>query len=247
MERWFVSDHGPSDEAVGAGIHWLTEKANELGVDHGAILIPTVQGGIGNLERTIGPERAASLKRSREFRHRGIRVQVFAHRDPPPGFYSGPIFVVWASPKGVEIAEESQPPAVCALEWSEGELNDWKRTWGPRDVDTGESLDRQEFPLVIVGALRDLTLNGDVLHPSDKGRAIDTFKLLGLADIPLDPGAIHAEALRQGWAPSAAGRLRVLADKVASGVRVRGGSSGITKARAEQAVEHWKQRAGEDR
>lgn len=74
----------------------------------------------------------------------------------------------------------------------------------------------------------------DVLHPLDKERAIRTIRALKLTDTPFDPLAIRAEALKSGWQPAAADRLREIAEKFAEGRIVQGGK--ITKTDAKKLV-----------
>ena len=246
MERWYVEDiqDDPDNLAVGAGIEWLAQRASELG-EPGAVLVPVARQ-IEELVRAVSAIGSISFSpRDQQFNVGGTKLDVVTHAKAFNwGYAKGPIFVVWGARKGIEVAEEMRPPVLLVLEWNEGELEEWKATWGPINLASGQPSEPAETPAVIIGALRDLSLGDrDIVHPLDKGRAIDTLKMLRLGGVRLDPGVIRAEARRQGWPSDGAGRLEELAKKVAEGRQVKGGRGRISEKDARDAVEHWKQRA----
>lgn len=248
MERWYVEDiqDDPDNLAIAAGMEWVAQKADELGT--GAIVLVPVLRQIEDLERSLKTNRQIARSRGQQFNVSGRRVDVVTHRQAfTYGFTGGPVFVVWGVKKGLNVAEEMRPPVLLALEWNEGELDEWKATWAPTNIVSGKPAAAEEAPAAIVEAIRDLSLSDrDIVHPLDKDQAIDTLKLLLAGGIPIDPATIEAEALRQKWPPSGASRLRDLATKIAEGRRVKGGRSGrISQKAGRDAVAHWQARASD--
>lgn len=92
----------------------------------------------------------------------------------------------------------------------------------------------------MVGAVASISFHmpGDVLHPSDKARAVDTLRALKLCGHKIDPPMIRALAIQRGWIPRAADRLADLAKKFALGKAVQGGTK-MTKARAKEMVSRF--------
>jgi hypothetical protein len=67
----------------------------------------------------------------------GVTVHFFTPRTRPSRF-EGPVLVPWAN-SAMEDAERLSPPAISATGWSEGGLDDWKRSWAPINPRTGEA------------------------------------------------------------------------------------------------------------
>lgn len=233
MERFVIDAYGVDEEAEREGFRWLLAKADELGAE-AAVIVPGVSN-IDNLSRVLG-RHAATAKQRRELTIGGVRVH-FNTPKTQRGRFSGPVLVMWADTRMVEDAERLRPPAVCAIGWSEDGLDDWKRSWAPIDPRTGQpDGEVMELPAAVRGAVESLSgLANDVLHPSDKRRAVNAFRALRMRGVPIDPGLVRSFALSTGWTPDAADRLMQIARGISEGRPARGGDK-LTQTAAKELV-----------
>lgn len=134
----------------------------------------------------------------------------------------------------VNEAEEMEPSAICAIPWTENDLETWRRAWNPIDPCTGEPIGQEALtvssPLVERG-LESLTtavnLSTGIHHPSDERHAKRLFKALHLCGEPLDETEIRTWAIRHNWEPRHADDLAELA----AGRRVKGAAMNKTEAK----------------
>jgi len=241
MHRFFIDAYGPDPDAERLGIEWLVREARKQDLPC-AVVVPSVDS-ISNLERAIGRDAAEFAARDRYFVLEGVQVQVFTDRTCP-GVFAGPLLIPWANGAMVGSAEESRPPAICAIPWTEGDLDGWKRAYDPVDVRTGEPLgeDQVELSPLVTQALTSLTAcinpSTGIHHPSDARQARQFLKALYIAGEPLDSTEIRTWALAHGWAARHAEALAELAGKIAAGKRVKGAA--MTKAEARQVIDRLK-------
>lgn len=244
MDRFVIDTTGADTDVEREAFLWLLGEARAANED-AAVVVPTVSA-IENLGRALGEDTAVAARKDRSFTVDGITVRVFAPR-AQPGTFAGPLLVLWADSSMVERAELLRPRAVCATGWIEGGLDQWKRAWNPVDSRSGEAeKSEDEPPPVIDGLLISLSHPsgaGDVLHPSDKRRAVTAFKALRMLDISFDPVQVRVLATQKGWAPDAADRLHAIAQKTAEGRAVQGGDK-LTKAKARELVARLETVAG---
>lgn len=237
MERLYTDTNGVNDRAEEEAVRWLLRYALDHGSDRAAIIIPSMDSA-SNLSRILGNEDAATLVSNRAIPFRNIHLELFTHRTLTRAEYPGPVLVLWSGRTEVERVERLNPPALCAVQWVDGELTEWARTWGATELLTGTSEQAELAPPVVRGAVLAMSRSGDVSHPSDKHTTIRALKMMRLAGVPIDTDVLHAEALRQGWSTSGAEGLCDLATKVAEGRRVRGGGR-VTKTEAKEAATRW--------
>ncbi|MFI4984903.1 MAG: hypothetical protein ACHQAV_02815 [Solirubrobacterales bacterium] len=237
MDRYVIDTYPPTDLLVADGLEWLVHEAIVKGTTDAAVLVPEVQS-IPNLSGGAG--RALS-KQDRQFFRDGLDIQVLVARKPPHAF-RGPVLVVWANSDMAAQAEHMDPPAICATGWERDGLGDWVRVWGATDPRTGEHFAPEVPEPAVVGAVASISFHmpGDVLHPSDKARAVDALRALKLCDHKIDPPMIRALAIQRGWIPRAADRLADLAKKFALGKAVQGGTK-MTKTRAKAMVARFEE------
>lgn len=238
MDRLYTDTVGSDDEAAIEAVRWLLRYATDQAADRAAIVVPSVDSA-SNLSGLLGQEDSSRLIADRAMPAGALRLELFTMKTLPNASYPGPVLVLWGDRKGVEKVERMDPTAVCAVQWTEGELTDWARTWGATELRSGRSELRPAVPELVRGAVFSLSAAGDVAHPGDKQRTVWTLKAMRLVDVPIDPEALRAEALRQGWSATGADRLRELAAKVAEGRTVRGGGK-VTKTEARKAAARWK-------
>jgi hypothetical protein len=167
----------------------------------------------------------------------GVSVYLFTPRTQPARF-DGPVLVPWANTRMVEGGERLDPPAICATGWSEGGLDDWKRSWAPIDPRTGKPETMADgAPAALRGAVASLSgpLGNDVVHPMDKRRAVNAFKALYMRGVPIDRSLVRSLAITAGWETDAADRLAEIARKIGEGRSVRGGDR-MTQTKAKELL-----------
>jgi hypothetical protein len=239
VDRYLVDAGTDHDAALHAALNWAAAYAITNARDSAAVLVGAIDM-ISSLGEVLGSNGASTAMKSRWFVHAETTFDVFAPRTTPHRF-DGPIVVPWASLRMIETAEAMMPPAVCATPWIPGELADWTRAYGPIDPRNGQATATDDIPGATRGFVRGLTEytgGGDVVHPSDKARAIEGLKALKLAGPGIDPVLIRAVALEFRWTSSAADRLRTLAKQVAEGSPVRGGKK-INKSTADERIRQF--------
>lgn len=241
MHRFFLDAYGPDPSAERLGIEWLVREARKQDLPC-AVIVPSVDS-ISNLERAIGRDAAEFAKRDRYFVLEEVQVQVFTDRTCR-GVFAGPLLVPWANGAMVGSAEECRPSAICAMPWTEDDLDDWKRAYDPVDVRTGEPLGEAQVeptPLVaqaLIALTASVNPSTGIHHPSDARQARQFLKALYIAGEPSDSTEIRTWALAHGWEARHAEALAELAGKIAAGKRVKGAA--MTKTEARQVIHRLK-------
>lgn len=237
MDRFYTNSEGPDTHAEREAIRWLLGYAKQGESNRAAIVIPSA-GDSENLRRAIGDEDAYRLGSEREIDVGGIKLELRMLRGLSPTQILGPVVTLWCLRQEVGKVERLDPPALCAVQWKKGDLDQWARTWGAINLLTGETEESAPAPPVIRGAVMAMSRGGDMVHPNDRRTTIQALKILVLQGIAIDLEIVCAEALRQGWSPSGVDRLREAATKIAEGRRVQGGGK-VTKAMAKVEVARW--------
>jgi hypothetical protein len=232
MDRYVIDTYPSTDQLVIDGLDWLVREAITGRATEAAVVVPEIQS-IPNLPGGAG---SASSRQDRQFFRDGRDIQILVARKLPHAF-RGPVLVVWANSDMAGQAEHMDPPAICATAWSLDGLADWIRVWGATDPRTGVRLESEVPEPAVVGAVASISFHmpADVLHRSDKARAVDALRALKLCGYKLDPPMIRALAIQHGWMPRAADRLADLATKFAMGKAVQGGTK-MTKTRAKEMI-----------
>jgi hypothetical protein len=229
VDRYVIAAYPQTPQLVADGVRWLVREAKATAASGAAILVPEVQS-IRNLSAGLGVTLASQ---NRGVVCDGIEMTILIARQMPSTF-AGPVLVVWANTQMAARAEDLDPTALCATSWERDGLKDWVRVWGATDPCTGEHHPPEVPPPAVAGAVASISFHmpGDVLHPSDKARAVDALRALKLCGYDIDPPMIRALAIRRGWLPRAADRLAEIAEKFAAGKAVKGGTKmNITRAR----------------
>lgn len=242
-ERFFIPAHGPDDDALRAGLAWLrTYAEGHLFLD-AAIWVPT-KDSVENLGRVIGRDAAAHLKRTGKVKAGAITISLLSERTTRSAHKRGPVLAVWVDDRQLDKLDALDAPALCAIPWSETDIDGWKRSWNPTDARTGVSAAAETTATnpVLEAALGDLTtcvnLSTGVTHPSDKAMAVQLFQLLKSAHEPFDPLEVKALAVRRGWEPRHATALADIAKRIAEGKVVQ--TRGAGKMWRADIIEQWR-------
>lgn len=167
------------------------------------------------------------------------------------GWRGGPVLALWPDQKHLGlIAEKHHVTALCVVASSLEEVRGWAVASGAvslKPATTPEPAPLAIDPVVRV-ALRDLGRrmnHSNQLHGSmDHADAISWFRTLAKAGYPIDPEALHAYALLDGWPGGGADRLKELATKVAAGKALQGWNTDRWGGKA--AIERWREEAKQD-
>jgi hypothetical protein len=148
-----------------------------------------------------------------------------------------------------EIADHRGVRALCVVPWSEGEVDAWAAAVQPELL-----LGAEERPVraiidpVVVEGLKSLTLmvnhSNNLAGALDRRDAVAVLTTLHRGGHRLDAEAIYSWALANGWPGRGAERLREMALKIASGVRMRTGTR--DNPLRSDALVRWREKAATD-
>jgi hypothetical protein len=140
----------------------------------------------------------------------------------------GPVLAVWPSVKTLEyLTDWAQPTAICVIQWSPHETDDWLWAHQARDL-TGRSAPYEAPSLtdpVVLQAMQSLTqivnLETGIHHPLDRAKAIQTFKALLSGQRGFGGAEIYRWAVANGWKGMSAEELKEVAEGVLAGTHYR--------------------------
>lgn len=156
---------------------------------------------------------------------------------------AGPVLAAWPDQKHLgEIADSGGVRALCVLAWNDSDVAPWVAATsainlGPADA----ALSLPQLDPVVKCALEDL--GHRVNHANNLAGSLDQadartwFRVLKKAGLPIDPDALYAQALADGWPSRGAERLREMATKVAAGKSLKGWSD---QRWASDVVARWR-------
>lgn len=243
-ERFFAEAEGWDGEALGLGLSWLVRYAIEGGYQRAAISVGKKEQ-IKRMKPALPEQLAAPLFKHGEIVAEDVSLVLMPRSKRYFEFSDGPILAVWVRDRELEVIDDYRAPAICAITWSEGNIDAWKAAWGPTDLRSGQaSAAATVDDPVVVAALESLSatvnLSSGLGHPSDRDAAIDTFKILQGSGHLFQSAAVRAWAASHGWRAEDASELGELAQKVIEGRRLRGG--GYLRP---EVIEHWREEAAE--
>lgn len=227
-----AADPKQPDLALRTAFQWVLTKQREVG---GSILVfaPAKQ----NIDRNT---------MLAEFCRRA-GVQVATWRKGAWGWGGGPVLAAWPSrDKLAEIADHHGIRALCVVPWADGEVDAWATVANPELLLGAEQpAARTVTDLVVVEGMKSLTLmvnhSNHLAGALDKRDAVAVLTTLHRGGHRLDPDAIYAWALANGWPGQGAERLREMGHKISSGVRMRTGTR--DNPLRSDALARWREKA----
>jgi hypothetical protein len=193
-------------------ITWFVD-APRLGVQEPHLLVPLKQSidqvpVLFALSKQVRKETASTIRRS--------------------AWRGGPVLAVWPSMKTLEyLTDWAQPTAICVIQWSPRETDEWLRAHQARDL-TGRSPQYQAPSLadpVVLEAMQSLTqvinLETGIDHSLDRAKAVQTFWALLAGRHDFSGTEIYRWAVANGWKERGAEGLRKVAEGVLAGTRYR--------------------------
>lgn len=159
----------------------------------------------------------------------------------------GPVLAAWPDEKHLaEIADMTQVTALCVLAWGD-DVAAWAAASGATNLDpqaptaTLPSLD----PIVrqaLISLGHRVNHSNQLAGALDRADAVTWFRILTRAGLPIDPEALYAHALANGWPGGGAARLKEMATKVAAGKSLQGWNE---PRWSDDAVARWRAKAAE--
>lgn len=165
------------------------------------------------------------------------------------GWRGGPVLAVWPDQKHLgQISGDRRTSALCVVAWVDAEVSAWAAAVGAVNLDPGSTTlppAPQLDPVVRVAVrtLGQLVNHSNALAGSfDKDLAVSTVMTLVEAGYRLDPEAMYAAAMQDGWPSSGADRLKEMSTKAMAGVRLQG-----RRVLVAGILEQWRAEAQQNR
>jgi hypothetical protein len=218
MDRFYFDIEGPDDQALGMGLAWLAQVG---AVSGGIVAVPGL-GNVSNFAAVLTREGAERFRRDKRLAVDGTTIDLATQRVQPPN-PQRPWLGVWVDDDQLDTIERMRPTALCVLPWLRDDIKRWRQAHSPVEMRSGEAAPgkQQISNPVVERALEDLTvrvnLSTGLGHPSDRGAAVDLFRILLNGGERWDPEEIHAWALNHGWSAEGAGELTDIARGAAGG------------------------------
>lgn len=161
----------------------------------------------------------------------------------------GPVLAAWPDDKSLgEIADHPRVTALCAVMW--GKTLPWAAAAKAVNLDPTATEAGVKLPPIDPVVRQGLIMLGQSVNHSnqltgsmDHADALAFFRAATRAGLPVDPEALYAHALANGWPGGGADRLRELARKVADGKSLQGWNQPRWR---DDVVELWRERAAAD-
>lgn len=226
--------HDESDESLIRAIQWVLQQA-------------TVGGGT--------PLLYVPGKRNISYRE---PISAFAKRYPAmtprtrwgTEWGGGPVLAAWVDDRMLgEIGDNTRTTALCAIPWGDRPLA-WVVATGAVNLEPSAAGSTASLPPIDPVVRQGLKqLGRSVNHANalsgsmDRADAVSFFRLLVDNRLPVQPDALYAYALADGWPERGAARLRDMATQVEKGGRPRGWNQMRWRA---QVVDGWRQSAAQE-
>lgn len=161
----------------------------------------------------------------------------------------GPVLAVWTDDKMLgEIGDNSRVTALCAVQWGDRPLA-WVAATGAVNLDPATGGATASLPPIDPVVRQGLMQLGHAVNHAnaltgsmDKADAVSFFRLLVDNRLPIEPEAMYAHALADGWPERGAARLREMATQVAKGSRPQGWNQQRWRR---EVVDDWRHAAEE--
>ena len=227
--HYIISTEGVNKDGVVQGLEWLLDTA-EVRKSPALIAVESVQ----SLKNIFGDKDAVKLRQDKYLLSSKVRVSI-AFFSRFPGHFDGPIFAIYPSDRlltKVDCIREATD--ILVLPWGKAETTDWCLAWNPAEL--GDPLNKgQVFELdpIVEIALSSfasvINQSTGISHPSDKARAVNTFRALVSHRIAYDPDEIRAWLVgNRRMHADDADDVRRIAKHIKEGKRVTGGGPAST-------------------
>lgn len=242
-KSFFIRSEGPSSQAVQKALQWLLKYPTEKG-----FIAVMVYGNLrGTISSVLGNAAVKTLIKTGSLVLSGKEILLVTERKP---VYSGnnfPLVAFYPNTKFLDKLDSiPNVSAMLVVPWIMKEVELWIRTWNAVELGTQQkkkvpSLVRNK---VVEQALKDLTacvnVSTGIIHPLDRSRAIQTFKILRDGGETFTPHEVKAWLIAEGgWKATHAQEVAEVAQKVLEGKRLRTGSPAWRK----DILKIWREKA----
>jgi len=160
----------------------------------------------------------------RQIRSSLLLFSVKTFKAAPGAWSGGPALALWPTTAMVELLDQHHGTrALAVVPWQLDEIDVWIRARRPADLlGIAPQADAPQIsdPVVRValeGMTNGINLGTGLSHPSDKARAVQTFRVLRAGGHRWATAEVQAWALAHGWTASGAADLARYADGIAAG------------------------------
>lgn len=221
IPRAYAGSSAGDRSAIPRAVRWLSEQLESVG-GQPLLYVPGRQ----HLNADTTLEQLAR------------RIATATWRAQPRGGWSGgPVIAAWPDRRHLaEIDDDARTAALCVIDWSEQDTAAWLAAFSPTLLagqTTPTIASRIDDPVVAEGLK---TLTAMVNHANnlsgamDKRDAIDVLQRLHDGGHHVDPEAIYAWSLENGWNARGAERLREFSARISQGMRPRKGMSSALRS-----------------
>jgi hypothetical protein len=227
-ERSYFVDRLPDRKGELLALAWLLEETKTTG-KKGLLVVPLISHITDVLPELIGEAAAKAIAKTRSYRDSsGVAFDV-ASWSKIPTSWPGPVLTLWPDGKTLDKLDAMYSvTALAAVTWNPDEIQQWKSTWRPVDLATGQPMESaSRLSPVVDAGLRRLTHRVNVStglgHPSDRSAGLDLFRKLKSASFDLDEGGIKSRLIQLGWSANHAEQVGEMVAGVNAGRRFTGG------------------------
>jgi hypothetical protein len=214
-ENYFINSEGPNADSVKKAFRWL------FSFDNGYLAVMGYNNLKGVISDVIGEQAVKSLTANGSLRINGKEFLLVTDRKP---LYLGKGFPMLVFYPTVKFLDEMQSirniSAMLVVPWTKQEVEPWIRTVNATELGAPVNAPQELIKnKVVVQALKSFSnyvnKSTGIIHPSDKGAAIETFSILRDAGENFNSEDVKAWLIREeGWNASYAQDVADLAQKV---------------------------------
>jgi hypothetical protein len=223
-KAYFINSEGPAVDSVKKAFGWL------FSYDSGYIAAAGNNNLNGVISDVIDQQAVKSLIATNSLRFSGKEFFLITERKP---IYLGkglPLLAFYPSAKFLDKLQSiPNISAMLVVPWTKQEIEPWIRTVNATELGAPARPVQELIPnKVVVQALKSLSMSVNkstgIIHPSDKGTAIQTFTILRDAGEKFSPEDVKAWLIREGgWNATYAQDVADLAQKVLDYRKLQGG------------------------
>jgi len=245
-KSFFIRSKGPSSQPVEKALQWLLKYPAEKGF----IAVMVYANLRGTISSVLGDAAVETLIKTGRLMLSGKEILLVTDRKP---IYSGNNFPLVAFYPNTKFLDklDSLPnvSAMLVVPWIMKEVEPWIKTWNAMELGRQHkkkvpSLVRNK---VVEQSLKDLTacvnVSTGIIHPLDRSRAIQTFKILRDGGEMFTSDEVKACLIAEGgWRAIHAQKVAEVAQKVLEGKKLRTGSHAWRK----DILKIWREKAAKN-
>jgi len=232
-ERYFIPKSGNKPEIIEDALRILLDICNKSKTPINAILFVPVKDSLKGttVAKALGEDRSKILlKNSDIVLPNGGALSLKTRRTLSSYTKIDVILAVYVDEEMLDKVDAIHCSHVIVVPWLLEHTENWVKTWNPKQLGRVEEAEEMLVKSTVVEEglkwlTRVVNLSTGLVHPQDKGSAVDLFKVLLKLKQSFDPDEIKLWAVRSNWTPKGASQLQDISEKILDGKRLRGGSA----------------------